>query len=86
VQEKAHARIINDACWWTGGFATASRDKTVKLWTTDGECKETIKLDEGATAVDAVSYNGRDILAIGLESGTIVVYDITDQVKELSKR
>ncbi|GAA6020260.1 hypothetical protein JCM11491_003868 [Sporobolomyces phaffii] len=33
--DKAHARIIWDACWSTDGsfFATASRDKTTKIWT-----------------------------------------------------
>ena len=57
--DKSHARIIWDCAWSKEGdfFATASRDKTVKIWQNTGDDKkawsavETIKLQEAATAV-----------------------------------
>ena len=80
AQEKAHARMINDGCWWSDGFVTAGRDKCVKVWksSVEGQWTEaaTIKLDEGATAVDAVSYGGKEVLAVGTESGAITLYEI----------
>ncbi|KAG8962991.1 hypothetical protein FRC03_003541, partial [Tulasnella sp. 419] len=85
--EKAHARIIWDCAWAPNGslFATAARDKQVKIWQpVDHSAKKwkavaTIKLDEAATAVDfgSVDGDGRWRLAIGLENGHIVIYSST---------
>jgi WD40 repeat protein len=57
--DKSHARIIWDCAWSQEGdfFATASRDKSVKIWQKTVDEKkawsavETIKLPEAATAV-----------------------------------
>ncbi|KAK7061666.1 Elongator complex protein [Favolaschia claudopus] len=80
--DKSHGRIIWDCAWASEGdiFATASRDKTVKIWNRDSEGKwkaaEVIALKEAATAVDFApldSQNRRD-LAIGTEKGGVFVY------------
>ncbi|KAJ7368239.1 WD40-repeat-containing domain protein [Mycena albidolilacea] len=80
--DKSHGRIIWDCAWASEGdiFATASRDKTVKIWERGPEGKwtaaEVIKLKEAATAVDFSPLDSQDrrLLAIGLETGVILVY------------
>ncbi|GJE84599.1 WD40 repeat-like protein [Phanerochaete sordida] len=83
--DKAHARIIWDCAWAAEGdvFATASRDKTVKIWSpaslaaqTKPAPQATLALPEAATAVAfaPVDADQRRRLAVGLESGEIVVY------------
>ncbi|KAI5481950.1 RNA polymerase II elongator complex protein 2 [Pseudohyphozyma bogoriensis] len=74
----SHARIIWDAVWATDDsfFATASRDKTVKIWTkpeTTWTCAATLKFEEAATALACTSLSDppRQLLAVGLESGEI---------------
>ncbi|GAA5981676.1 hypothetical protein JCM11641_004211 [Rhodosporidiobolus odoratus] len=87
---KAHSRIIWDACWAEDGsfFATASRDKTVKLWLPTpsapaGEsisftCAATLKFAEAATSVAATvmstTEGSKHVLAVGLENGEIRVF------------
>ena len=68
---KAHARIIWDCCWSLDGsmFATAARDKTVKLWRArDAEdraakvncpCIATLQVSDAATAVSFTELDGR---------------------------
>ncbi|AAW41943.2 conserved hypothetical protein [Cryptococcus deneoformans JEC21] len=84
--EKAHARMVLDACWAderNDMFATASRDKTVKIWTSavaDGSqwaAAGTIKLTVASTAV-AMINDGSDgyLLAVGKESGSIEVFTV----------
>jgi len=81
ASEKAHSRIIWDCGWSIEGdvFATASRDKTVKIWNRkDGKWKAVSILTTGqpATAVAFTSSkkNKRRYLAVGLESGEILIY------------
>ena len=80
--ERAHARIVWDCAWSPRPsshlFATASRDKTVRLWRIDERLQErpyaavaSIVLDDAATAV-AIGAN--DTLAIGLECGDLLLY------------
>jgi len=83
--DKSHGRIIWDCAWAQEGsiFATASRDKTVKIWHPKDKVNmskwmaaTTIKTKGAATALAFApmdSYNRRK-LAIGLESGEILVY------------
>ncbi|KAK8869580.1 hypothetical protein IAR55_000147 [Kwoniella newhampshirensis] len=86
--EKAHARMVLDCCWADESgnlFATASRDRTVKLWTAsvaDGSqwtAAHIIKLTEAATAVDMIStgQSGVYILGAGTESGSISIYSVS---------
>ncbi|KAK0242692.1 WD40-repeat-containing domain protein [Armillaria nabsnona] len=83
--DKSHSRIIWDCAWAHEGdvFVTASRDKTVKIWQsgTDGTWKAicNIKVAEAATAVDfsTIDKQNRRYLAIGLETGEILVYSNT---------
>jgi elongator complex protein 2 len=52
--QKAHARIIWSADWSGDGicFATGSRDKTVKIWSsTTYQCLETISFEDSVTCV-----------------------------------
>ncbi|WVQ78566.1 hypothetical protein IAT38_000652 [Cryptococcus sp. DSM 104549] len=87
-EEKAHARMVLDCCWVGGRgdmFATASRDKTVKIWTQavkDGSqwaTSATIKLDEAATAVDTVNHAEHGTLvAVGTESGAISIHALKE--------
>ncbi|KAJ7700023.1 WD40-repeat-containing domain protein [Mycena rosella] len=80
--DKSHGRIIWDCTWAPEGdiFATASRDKTVKIWQRGPEGKwiaaEIIKTKEAATAVDFSPLDAEDcrLLAVGLETGAVLVY------------
>ncbi|KAG9317533.1 quinon protein alcohol dehydrogenase-like superfamily [Chiua virens] len=80
--DKSHARIIWDCAWSCEGdvFATASRDKTVKIWSPrDGSTSwpslTTLKFAEAATAVAFCSLDAaRRLLAVGLETGEIAIY------------
>ncbi|TFY72495.1 hypothetical protein EVG20_g495 [Dentipellis fragilis] len=81
--DKSHARIIWDCAWSPNGrlFATASRDKTIRIWHAKDDAKRqwttaaTLKLREATTAVafEPVAKE-KSILAVGLETGEIIIY------------
>ncbi|QRV90853.1 elongator complex protein 2 [Ceratobasidium sp. AG-Ba] len=78
----SHGRIIWDCAWSPDDkiFVTASRDKTVRVWSGQepiGKAITTIKLKEAATAVALVDHLERRILAIGLETGHVLLYSST---------
>ncbi|KAI0120180.1 WD40-repeat-containing domain protein [Nemania sp. FL0031] len=84
---KGHTRMILDAAWApsTGSspvFATAGRDKTVKVWRrgeTDIACVTTIAETHPATAIDFLPRPTRDgqlVLAVGTEAGKISIYSL----------
>lgn len=83
---KGHSRMILDAAWGPGEgrvFATAGRDKSVKIWARDGgagfTCKTTITGEHPVTAVDFmdVGFNdGRVYLAVGTEVGRLRFYSV----------
>ncbi|KAK9352345.1 WD40-repeat-containing domain protein [Lipomyces doorenjongii] len=97
IQYKAprgHTRIIWDGAWAPRGlakgvldyvFATASRDRTVKLWTPDGATswapRLVQKFEDAVTAVDfwptLLSGGTQALLAIGLDNGRIFVYALS---------
>lgn len=79
---KAHTRIIWDCCWVHFAvpgpyyFLTASRDRTVRLWTRGNNAAwilvHTLELPAPVTAV-AVS-KGTHLLAAGLDTGAVHVF------------
>ncbi|EGC48310.1 RNA polymerase II 90 kDa subunit [Histoplasma capsulatum var. duboisii H88] len=89
---RAHARMILSASWAPimersvpRAFATAGRDKTVKLWMQEQEqdqrgsftCKATISLPSPVTAIDILPMvigGDRIYLAVGLDTGRISVH------------
>lgn len=94
-RDKAHTRIIFDCAWFpatteseTGErvFITASREKSIKLWTfkaadpatgkIDVQCKATVKFAAPVTAVDVmgVVVDGKAWVAVGLDDGSLAVY------------
>lgn len=81
---KAHARIIWSCSWSIDNkyFVTGSRDKSIKIWSKTSEdgsswdAVKTIKFEEAVTAVDFAPVllgNGKYVLAVGLETGDIIV-------------
>lgn len=80
---KGHSRMILGASWaplqTPRIFATAGRDKAVKLWKMQAEKSEylaTIPVTSAATAVDIFSHpvQGNIIIAVGAETGNISIY------------
>lgn len=82
---KGHARMILDACWapLEAGyvFATAGRDKLVKIWCLRSQHVENVATL--ATPLSATSVNmaprlvdGSLLLAVGTESGEVEIYAI----------
>ncbi|KAI6003932.1 WD40-repeat-containing domain protein [Pisolithus albus] len=82
AMDKSHARIIWDCNWSSEGdiFATASRDKTVKIWAPSATSDRwpalaTLKFREAATAIAFCFLDDlRRLLAVGLETGEIFIY------------
>ncbi|SZF01640.1 unnamed protein product [Blumeria hordei] len=86
---KSHSRMILDAAWAPGPphiFATAGRDRQVKLWTCQSSdtvspvsCAMTIPRAHPITAIqflDSVTPTGCLRLAIGDELGHLAIFDI----------
>lgn len=83
---KGHSRMILDAAWAPGKervFATAGREKTVKVWTEDEQtgftCRTTITEEHPVTAVDFMGVlvgDGRAYLAVGTEIGRLKIYAV----------
>lgn len=82
---KGHSRMILDAAWAPVAegvrvFATAGRDKTVKIWVRQGGGKfvlgKALPFEGPVTAVDFLGCRGRDgelVLAVGTEGGRLAV-------------
>ncbi|PYH48285.1 6PF2K-domain-containing protein [Aspergillus saccharolyticus JOP 1030-1] len=82
---KGHSRMILDAAWAPYSlmpiFATAGRDRSVKIWQMIGgtcECKSTIPLKTPVTAISFLASIHKDsfILAAGEESGELSIHKI----------
>jgi elongator complex protein 2 len=82
TSSKGHTRMILDCSWapLNAGrvFATAGRDKTVKLWRKEDsgfENKTTITMEQPVTAVSFfhMAHEDQLLLAAGLENGQIMV-------------
>ena len=79
---KGHSRMILSSCWAPVKvdtiFATAGRDKLVKIWqhlTESTECLASISTESSATAVDVapVLLQNSMVLALGTENGAVSV-------------
>lgn len=92
---KGHSRMILDAAWAPGSdnlcFATAGRDKSVKLWQMkEGEgafaCNSTIPFKSPITAISFLPlvHSGTFILAAGEETGELSIYQIAAQTLEVT--
>jgi elongator complex protein 2 len=83
---KGHSRMILDAAWGPGKggvFATAGRDKVVKIWAKDADggfsCRKTVLEEHPVTAIDFVdvlSGDGHAYLAVGTEAGMVRIYSV----------
>jgi len=80
---KGHTRMILDAAWAAAAslpvFATAGRDKQVKIWAKDGDNwqhKATIPEESPITAIDFPNTlsGEKTYLAVGLETGICKIY------------
>lgn len=81
---KGHTRMILDAAWAPTSmpvFATAGRDKQVKIWVRDQDLagfsyKSTITEDSAVTAIDFLHILHKDLLllAVGMETGRFKIY------------
>ncbi|KAI9040896.1 Elongator subunit ELP2 [Aspergillus affinis] len=82
---KGHSRMILDAAWAPATdnaiFATAGRDKSIKLWQREEDtfmCKSTVPLK---TSISAISFypqiqQNSFVLAAGEDSGEVSIYQI----------
>ncbi|KAJ9361472.1 hypothetical protein DTO027B9_633 [Paecilomyces variotii] len=97
---KGHSRMILGAAWAPlsnpPAFATAGRDKTVKLWQmTDGEfvCKSTISVKDPVTALSFLPTPRGNLfyLAVGEDNGAVSLHKVatdsleTDQITSFDK-
>ena len=82
---KGHSRMILSASWTPLAhgrtFATAGRDKVVKIWVAQGDdfkCKTIIQAPSPVTSVDFLprSLGNELILAVGAENGDLVLHSI----------
>ena len=80
---KGHSRMILDACWapLEAGrvFATAGRDKLIKIWSISAmatECTTTMAAASSVTTVDMCSRLLRSnlVIAMGTETGNITLH------------
>ncbi|KAG8532050.1 uncharacterized protein KY384_003687 [Bacidia gigantensis] len=82
---KGHSRMILDACWSaeTMGrvFATAGRDKAVKIWLMGNGQVGLVSNTLYPSAVSALDFGpelfkGRRLLAVGTESGDLILQEV----------
>ncbi|KAG0670339.1 Elongator subunit elp2 [Maudiozyma exigua] len=83
--DKPHSRIIWDGDWapteFGNAFVTGARDKTIKLWNFDDKTQDYVVMDsvKHSKPVTALSVNqnlidGKLLVAVGLEDGSIFLY------------
>jgi elongator complex protein 2 len=92
---KGHSRMILDGSWAPTGagtvFATAGRDKVVKLWALidkDIVCKQTVSTGSPVTAVACLPVLINDALAVacGLEDGNVEICVISIEDFQIRKK
>ncbi|KAF2758976.1 WD domain, G-beta repeat-containing protein [Pseudovirgaria hyperparasitica] len=82
---KGHSRMILDGAWAPGAgprlFATAGRDKAVKIWKLEGKEATVVQTLAASTSVTAVAFapdvvHESYVLAFGLEDGAVGIVRI----------
>ncbi|CAG8072834.1 unnamed protein product [Penicillium olsonii] len=90
---KGHSRMILGAAWAPATtdyvFATAGRDKSVKIWQqSEGTfvCKATVPLTSAVSAIAFLptTYKGSFVIAVGEDSGVVSIQRITAETFEVS--
>lgn len=87
--ERAHARIVWDGAWapHTHIYATASRDKSVKIWQLAGDNTQRpyqlVGVLSMPDAAMSVAWASASALAVGLESGDVRLYTCIDGAWQL---
>ncbi|KAJ5362300.1 hypothetical protein N7541_003144 [Penicillium brevicompactum] len=90
---KGHSRMILGADWapvtTDHVFATAGRDKSVKIWERSEDnfaCKTSIPLTSAVSAIAflPITYKGSFIIAVGEDSGVISIHKIAAETFEVA--
>lgn len=83
---KGHSRMILGAAWApyaeTPIFATAGRDKSVKIWEKTDDtfsCNSTVAVTSAVSAISfsSIIYKGAFVLAVGEDNGTISIHRVS---------
>lgn len=90
---KGHSRMILDCAWSPKSslFATAGRDKSVKIWRLDSKdaipCVLTIPVSAPATAIafEEKSSRGQYRLACGTEDGNVTIFTVEYSIGDEAK-
>jgi WD40 repeat protein len=72
----AHDGILNGVAAYAAGFATVSRDRTVRLWSDDGARQEIIRTRHSHSIKCVASNSAGSLLATGSYGGTIDVFSV----------
>lgn len=78
--EEAHTRIIYDVAWSLNStlFATASRDNSIKVWSTTGSDDTKLLFAMSLkNPLTALAFTAKDRLAVGDERGNVTIFDCT---------
>ena len=73
--ENAHDGIVNDLCCFKDGFATVSRDLTLRLWETGSNSPEIFRTSHKNSIKCVAANKDGDLIATASYGGTIQVFD-----------
>lgn len=74
--KNAHDGIVNDLCVFKNGFATVSRDLTLRLWEFKSPNPAIIRSSHKHSIKCVASNSAGDLIACGSYGGTVQIYDI----------
>ncbi|PJF17379.1 hypothetical protein PSACC_02869 [Paramicrosporidium saccamoebae] len=84
--QEAHGRIIWCADWSHDGsfFVTGSRDRTIKTWHRTGDLWTESSRIQFESPVTAVALHASNLMAVGLENGSLAFYRLTNDAWTLA--